>query len=213
LDKLWIILLMFWVQFPDGSICIVQKANSELVPSEAQFNHIKEIRYDFYPSQGVSNEKNLFKTSVWIQGTYKHQTHGTVIHAEVSEVEVEWICEYGESSNIPGPFWSPNELKVVDHFQHLYSQLGEHVICPPELRLLKNEYINQMEKQQMEKQSNGETTNGETTNGEQQTEQQQQKNEKEENKIEKQGKIEDNHKIKKRKMKNLHISKGKVKKI
>ena len=37
----------------------------------------------------------------------------------------------GEAEELPDMVVEPAEVTLLDHFQHLYWQAGEHALCPP----------------------------------------------------------------------------------
>eukprot|EP01118_Nematostelium_gracile_P009718 TRINITY_DN3277_c0_g1_i4.p1 TRINITY_DN3277_c0_g1~~TRINITY_DN3277_c0_g1_i4.p1 ORF type:complete len:238 (+),score=51.03 TRINITY_DN3277_c0_g1_i4:248-961(+) len=129
------------VLFEDGSQCIVRDAKVPRILPYKDEDSDDPISYEqemtFYPSQWVKVTTKALLESKWLQGTYKRQSVGVIVHIETVLVDVDWISNFGSNPPSIGPY-KPQDLKLIDHFRHLYWQVGDRCLVPPELRIMKN---------------------------------------------------------------------------
>ncbi|KAG6411978.1 hypothetical protein SASPL_124635 [Salvia splendens] len=122
------------VQFDDGSVCRVMKADPLHLKPVGK-NILEDGHFPYYPGQRVqSSSSSLFKNSRWLSGSWKaNKVQGTVINVTVGSVFIYWIASAGygpDSATTPAEEQSPKNLKLLSCFAHTNWQLGDWCLLP-----------------------------------------------------------------------------------
>ncbi|KAI4329785.1 hypothetical protein MLD38_028131 [Melastoma candidum] len=122
------------VQFDDGSICKVIKAETRQLKPLTK-NLMEDGNFYYYPGQRVkATSSTIFKNSRWLSGLWKAtKLVGTVTNVTVGSAFVYWIASAGcgaDSSTAPAEEQSPKNLKLLSCFSHANWQLGDWCLLP-----------------------------------------------------------------------------------
>ncbi|XP_042041974.1 probable ubiquitin-conjugating enzyme E2 23 [Salvia splendens] len=122
------------VQFDDGSVCKVMKADPLHLKPVGK-NILEDGHFPYYPGQRVqSSSSSVFKNSRWLSGSWKaNKVQGTVINVTVGSVFIYWIASAGygpDSDTTPAEEQSPKNLKLLSCFAHTNWQLGDWCLLP-----------------------------------------------------------------------------------
>ncbi|XP_047965318.1 probable ubiquitin-conjugating enzyme E2 23 [Salvia hispanica] len=122
------------VQFDDGSVCKVMKADPLHLKPVGK-NILEDGHFPYYPGQRVqSSSSSVFKNSRWLSGSWKaNKVQGTVINVTVGSVFIYWIASAGygpDSATTPAEEQSPKNLKLLSCFAHTNWQLGDWCLLP-----------------------------------------------------------------------------------
>ncbi|ONK64403.1 uncharacterized protein A4U43_C07F25490 [Asparagus officinalis] len=119
------------IQFDDGSICKVVKADPlRLQPVSKSV--IDDGNCPYYPGQRIrAVSSSVFKSSNWLSGLWKaNRLEGTVIKVQTASVVVYWIASAylgvgTNSSTVPSEEQNPKDLTLLDCFSYANWQLGD----------------------------------------------------------------------------------------
>ncbi|XP_030450292.2 probable ubiquitin-conjugating enzyme E2 23 isoform X1 [Syzygium oleosum] len=122
------------VQFDDGSVCKVMKAEPHRLKPITK-NLLEDEHCTYFPGQRVkASSSSIFKNSRWLSGLWKaNKLEGTVTKVTIGSVFIYWIASAGhgpDSSTAPAEEQSPKKLKLLSCFSHANWQLGDWCLLP-----------------------------------------------------------------------------------
>lgn len=122
------------VQFDDGSVCKVMKAEPHRLKPITK-NLLEDEHCTYFPGQRVkASSSSIFKNSRWLYGLWRaNKLEGTVTKVTIGSVFIYWIASAGhgpDSSTAPAEEQSPKKLKLLSCFSHANWQLGDWCLLP-----------------------------------------------------------------------------------
>lgn len=122
------------VQFDDGSVCKVMKAEPHRLKPITK-NLLEDEHCTYFPGQRVkASSSSIFKNSRWLHGLWRaNKLEGTVTKVTIGSVFIYWIASAGhgpDSSTAPAEEQSPKKLKLLSCFSHANWQLGDWCLLP-----------------------------------------------------------------------------------
>lgn len=120
------------VKFSNGAMCKVPGHPEAVMPADMEEDQpIDDVEGLYYPGQIVKADPSVWRSALWITGSYPRERTGVVSRVEVHEVAVDWMAtKYTEDfapdeDEPPDEIVSPSEVTPLSAFRHLWWRVGD----------------------------------------------------------------------------------------